>query len=295
MNNPLSRLGLLFLMHLLCLGCSQAPAEPPAEDGLPLAIAGSHFDPKTAGSIQGHVVWNGEVPVVEALTILPVAVGIDTRMPKQVQPNVNTPVIDPSNKGVANAVVFLRGVDPSIGRPWDHPPVQVVMRDFRFYIQQGGQYNRNGFVRRGEAVEMVSRQPILHMLHADGAAFFTLAFPDADKPLVRCLKKPGIVELSSASTWFWMRAYLFVDDHPYYACTDADGRFILPQVPPGHYQLVCWMPNWHEKDRDLDPELGIGLRLFYQPPLEITREVQVKERETVEVQFAPSVNDFQRR
>src|SRR5262249_44220267 len=131
----------------------------------------------------------------------------------------NAPTIDPSNRGVANAVVFLRGVDPVRSRPWDLPPVQVAISDFAFKLHQGEWHNRIGFVRRGEAIEMTSYDPILHMLHADGAAFFTLAFPDAKKPLSRRLTKPGIVELSSASTWYWMRAYLFVDDHPYYACT----------------------------------------------------------------------------
>src|SRR5208283_3993950 len=150
-----------------------------------------------------------------------------------------------------------------------------------------------GFVRRGESIEMVSREPVFHMLHGDGADFFTLAFPDPDQPSSRRLANKGVVELSSAANYFWMRAYLFVDDHPYQACTTPDGSFVLPDVPPGDYELVCWMPNWMEAKRDLDPESAIVLRLRYQPPVEIRQRVTVKPRQASKVEFPVSSKAFQ--
>ena len=67
----------------------------------------------------------------------------------------------------------------------------------------------------------MSREPVFHSVHADGAAFFTLAFPDPHDPLTRQLTEKGIVELTSATGRFAMRAYLFVDEHPYYTQTSG--------------------------------------------------------------------------
>ena len=38
----------------------------------------------------------------------------------------------------------------------------------------------------------------------------------------------------------WMGGYVWAFDHPYFAVTDADGRFELPNVPAGTWRLVAW-------------------------------------------------------
>ena len=129
-------------------------------------------------------------------------------------------------------------------------------------------------------------------LLAAGAAFFTLSFPDPDRPQSRRLDRNGVVELRSAATYYWMRGYLFVDDHPYYVATDAEGRFLLADVPPGTYEVVCWLPSWREAKRDLDPETCIVLRLAYRPSVERTRTVQLPPAGKAEVDFSLSGADF---
>ncbi|MBK7931455.1 MAG: carboxypeptidase regulatory-like domain-containing protein [Bryobacterales bacterium] len=41
----------------------------------------------------------------------------------------------------------------------------------------------------------------------------------------------------------WMKSYIGVVAHPYYAVTAAGGAFELPNLPPGTYTLTAW----HEK------------------------------------------------
>jgi hypothetical protein len=72
-----------------------------------------------------------------------------------------------------------------------------------------------------------------------------------------------------------MHAYIFVDEHPYYTRTDAQGRFELSQVPPGDYEVVCWMPNWNKARHERDPEAGTIIRWFFGPPLERVQAVSL--------------------
>lgn len=41
----------------------------------------------------------------------------------------------------------------------------------------------------------------------------------------------------------WMRAWVYVFDHPYFAVTDAKGQFSLDHVPPGKYVLKLRQPD----------------------------------------------------
>jgi hypothetical protein len=280
------------LLGLFLAGCREDASESPAAADPPPPAVGSRFDATTAGTIRGRVAWTGPIPRPPAFAIPPIDAAVGPAHGALQRDNPNAPSIDPESLGVGGAVVFLRGVDPASSRPWDHPPVRVEQDDFRLRIVQQAGRPLVGFVRRGDAVTLVSRQAALHALHADGAAFFTLSFPDPDRPLSRRLDRTGVVELRSAATYYWMRGYLFVDDHPYYTTTDAAGRFLLADVPPGSYEAVCWLPDWHEAKRDLDPETCIVLRLAYRPPVVRTKPVGVPAKGAAEVDFALTGSDF---
>lgn len=52
----------------------------------------------------------------------------------------------------------------------------------------------------------------------------------------------------------WMTGYVFSMDHPYFAVTDADGKFTLPgELPAGTYELK----TWHEKYGEIEHELTV--------------------------------------
>jgi hypothetical protein len=172
--------------------------------------------------------------------------------------------------------------------------VRVEQRDRRLHIIQGAAEARTGFVRRGQAVEMVSCEPVFHILRAGGSAFFSLTFPDPDRPRVRSLTEPGLVELSSGAGYYWMRAYLFVDDHPYYTRTNDEGRFELPLVPAGHYQIACWLPNWNVARQERDPESTVISRLFFRPPVQREQQVEVRARATAVADFTVGTALFER-
>ncbi len=274
------------------LGCGDARPQPPAAAPVLSSEAGRLFDPAQAGTVTGSVRWTGNLPDVPPLVERPSPAGPYTRE-KTLWPNPNAPVIDATTHAVGGAVVFLRGVDVRRARPWDLPPVRVVQQGQKFHVRQGEADGSIGFVRLGDAVEMVSAEPIFHSLHAGGAAFFTLAFAGPDRPRTRRLTERGVVELTSAAGYFWMRGYLFVDDHPYYARTNAAGRFRLTDVPPGRYEVVCWLPDWREEHHERDPETGLVTRLFFRPPRESVRPVEVGPNGSAAVEFELSAESVE--
>lgn len=273
------------------VGCDEiaAPSDPSPEQP---AEVGADFDAERAGELRGQVVWEGPIPIVPTYHA-PVNPGSEHQgEPRRDWPNPNAPCIDPGTKGVANAVVFLRGIDPRAARPWDHAPVRVELRDHQIHVCQGARDGSSGFVRCGETITLVSRQELFHSLHARGAAFFARTFPDREHPCTRRLDRAGIVELSSGCGYFWMRGRIFVVDHPYYTHTDAEGRFTLPRVPPGQYEIVCWLPDWHEAFRERDAETALICRLTFRPPVEVTQPIHLHLRQTQSLSISLPANRF---
>ncbi|MFN0054739.1 MAG: carboxypeptidase regulatory-like domain-containing protein [Planctomycetales bacterium] len=57
----------------------------------------------------------------------------------------------------------------------------------------------------------------------------------------------------------WMGAHIYVFDHPRFAVTDAEGKYRLPQVPPGKYHLTIRQPDGGLR-RDQEIEVTDGMQ-----------------------------------
>ena len=54
----------------------------------------------------------------------------------------------------------------------------------------------------------------------------------------------------------FMQNWLYVVDTPYYALSDAKGRFSIDQVPPGTYELIVWHPLLGEERQSVTVGAG---------------------------------------
>lgn len=59
----------------------------------------------------------------------------------------------------------------------------------------------------------------------------------------------------------WMRAGLYVVSTPYYAVSGLDGKFTIPNVPPGKYKVVMGHPRLKPKDPEMMVEVQPGKEL----------------------------------
>lgn len=283
----------LLLLVAIPMGCNAA-ALPPLNEQSTQQL-GSAFNAASCGTIAGSVRWTGEQPHVPPL-LAPVdpLIGPGTRG-KLPRANPNLPIVDATTNGIQDAFIFLSAVDPARSRPWDYPPVRVEFREDEMFVVQGDYCGRRGIVQRGGQIEVVSKKKTaFEALQARGAAFFSLTLPEPEQPRKHCLEHDGIVELNSGAGRFWMRGHLVVAEHPYVARTDGTGNFVLPEVPAGTYQLVCWQPNWQEDVREHDADSCYLSRLTFRPAAELVQDVVVNPGVTSTVVFTLSLKDFPR-
>ena len=69
---------------------------------------------------------------------------------------------------------------------------------------------------------------------------FNIAQPPTTADRERVFRRPeGPIQMG-CDFHKWMKAYVFVMDHPYFAITDAQGRFRIAGLPAGEYTLEAW-------------------------------------------------------
>src|SRR5438477_3580332 len=141
------RLLIVPIMVLLASGCADdgLPLPTPPEPHHPEAAAGSNFDRTDTGTLEGKVSWVGPTADVPPFLVFssPDNIPLDGRLLTR-QPNPFLPSVDPQTGGVADAVVFLRGIDPRRARAWHHGPVQVEQSERRMFVLQDGHAGRVG-------------------------------------------------------------------------------------------------------------------------------------------------------
>jgi hypothetical protein len=108
----------------------------------------------------------------------------------------------------------------------------------------------------GSTLTIRSSDNVLHNVHAflGKDTLFNLALPIPGMEIPQTMKKPGVVSIKCDAGHTWMSAYVHVVEHPYYAVTDASGKFDLKDVPPGTYTLAVW----HEKYGAMEQKVTVA-------------------------------------
>jgi plastocyanin len=136
-------------------------------------------------------------------------------------------------KGIRNVVVSLQPPPPGAKWPVALPIVQMDQEQCVFVP-------RVVVVPAGGTVEFLNTDRLLHNLHSDskGNPTFNRTQPRGRTiPIV--LKEPEIIRVD-CDLHPWMRAWVVVAEHPFYAITNDQGEFMLDNVSPGEYTLQLW-------------------------------------------------------
>ena len=212
-----------------------APAPAPVSQEQPAAPAAAAVDPATAATINGVVSFEGAAPANAAIKMNADPVCMKENATPQTQ---ETYMVKDGKLG--NVFVFVQ--DGLGGRTFPTPTEPVVLD------QKGCRYHPHVFgLMVGQPMKIVNSDPTLHNIHAIPGtnSEFNTAQPikGMSTDHVFSAKEEKTIVPFKCDVHGWMNAYAGVLDHPYFAVTDADGKFSIKNLPPGTYKLAAW----HEK------------------------------------------------
>jgi len=200
------------------------------------AVALSTTCPAVAGSIKGTVQFAGGAVEQKRLTVT-----IDQHVcGKDKDPDT---LVLSEKKGIRNAVVWI---DAPAAARFDAPAAAVQVDQ-----QQCVFTPRVVLVPVGRTVEFLNSDRLLHNIHTQSRenARYNRTQPKG-RTIPLTFSKPEIVEVV-CDLHPWMRAWVVVIDHPFYAVTTVDGEFLLRNVPPGSYKLHVWQEALGTTMRDV--------------------------------------------
>jgi plastocyanin len=203
---------------------SAKPALPPAEP----------VDPAQAGTITGKVAFSGTKPKPKVISMDAVpACANQHKEPLLAQDTLVNP-----NGTLQNVFVYVKAGLPQ--RQWPVPAEAVAMD------QRGCQYEPRVLgVMVGQDLAITNNDPTNHNIHpipANNREWNESQPPKGEKK-IKTFDKEEVMIPFKCNVHPWMRAYVGVVAHPFFAVTGSDGSFSLKGLPPGEYTLEAW----HEK------------------------------------------------
>jgi plastocyanin len=210
----------------------QAPASSGAAAGGG-APAASAVDPATAANITGAVKLEGEAPKPEAIKM-----NADPVCMREGKGGTTEFIVTGDGGALQNVFVYVKD---GLGNRTFSAPQQGKVLD-----QKGCQYRPHVFgIMVGQPLEIVNSDPTLHNIHAlpKSNQEFNTGQPIQGMKFNHTFTAKEVMVPFKCDVHGWMNAYAGVLDHPFFATTDASGKFEIKGLPPGDYTIEAW----HEK------------------------------------------------
>ena len=188
------------------------------------------------GTLKGNVKYQGKVPKPRLLKMDADPVCGASHEEKVLSESF---IVD-DELNFKNVLVWLKNVK------YDGP----VSSDTAILDQKGCVYSPHVMgVMKDQKVLIKNSDATLHNIHsmAEKNKQFNFAMPKVVKEKETSF---GVVEepfYIKCDVHPWMKSWVLVQDHPYFAVTDDKGNFTIENIPPGTYEVIAWQEKFKMK------------------------------------------------
>ncbi|HEV7670413.1 MAG TPA: carboxypeptidase regulatory-like domain-containing protein [Thermoanaerobaculia bacterium] len=188
------------------------------------------FPPADAGSVEGQVSYAGPDPdVALPLTADPTCAKLRTT------PLESEKIVGDGAGHLGNVFVYVKSGLPPRSYPAPTDKIEIDQLGCAYLPRVVG-------VRVGQPLVLKNSDSTIHNVFAQAGANpqFNRGLPYAGMSFEKVFEAPQVMVTLKCNVHPWMTAYVGVLDHPYFAVTGPDGKFTIPNLPPGTYTLEAW-------------------------------------------------------
>jgi plastocyanin len=234
---------------LLLAGCGGSKEEAKKDEAAAPAAstaAGSAAAPDEANgaTITGKVVFSGAKPAMKSLDMSanPVCARAHSTPQKSEEVVVN------DNGTLKNVFVWVKTGVPD--RNWTVPSTPVLLD------QTGCMYKPHVIaVMAGQNIEIKNSDTTNHNIHPlppnNINQEWNQSQPPGSDPLQKSFPRQQIMIPVKCNIHNWMRSYINVVSHPFFAVTGDDGTFTIKGLPPGTYTIEAVHEKYNTQDQQI--------------------------------------------
>ena len=161
-------------------------------------------------------------------------------------PQKSQEVLVNDNGTLKNVFVYVKSGLPD--KQWSPPGGAIKLE------QKGCMYEPHVMgVMTNQEIEIINDDPTNHNIHPlpkDNKEWNESQPPKGD-PKKKAFARQEVMIPVKCNVHPWMRAYIGVVAHPFFAVTGDDGTFTLKGVPPGTYKIEAWHEKFGTKEMDV--------------------------------------------
>ena len=196
----------------------------------PWLLSGRASSADTPSSVKGTVKFEGAAPKPSRIDMSqdPICAKLHST------PVMTEDVVVGGDGGLANVVVY---VSDGLTSHNFQPPSQPAVLE-----QKGCQYKPHVLaIQATQKLNVVNSDETTHNIHPtpNTNREWNMTQPHG-MPLEQSFAREEIAIPVKCNIHPWMKGYIAVFKHPYFAVTDKNGSFELKDLPPGTYTITAW-------------------------------------------------------
>jgi hypothetical protein len=200
------------------------------------------------GTVTGKVAFTGAVDPPQAIDM-----NADSAC-AQKNPNAVAETVVVKDGKLQNVFIYIKDGNTADGKKITGfafpPPGEPVILD-----QNGCHYVPHVIgIQANQGFEVKNSDPTSHNVNVQGKQnppWNIVQGPNA-QPIMQKFPRPETVIPIKCNQHPWMKAYVGVVNHPFYAVSGADGSYTIKGLPPGKYNLVAWHERYGEKTMEVN-------------------------------------------